>query len=194
MPVGPSAERVGEADWHPSGELLASARFGSRGGGPMTTLCATFQATAAKHPDLVALRTPADAVTVTWREYAERVRRIAAGLAALGVRRGDTVALMMVNRPEFHLVDTAVFHLGATPFSLYNTSSPEQIQFLVGNAGNRVVICEEQFLPSVLVGREGTEVEHVVCVDAAPEGTIGLAELETRAPEDFDFEATWRAV
>ncbi|MFI9388831.1 AMP-dependent synthetase/ligase [Kutzneria sp. NPDC052558] len=160
----------------------------------MTTLCATFQATAAKHPDLVALRTPADAVTVTWREYAERVQRIAAGLAALGVRRGDTVALMMVNRPEFHLVDTAVFHLGATPFSLYNTSSPEQIRFLVGNAGNRVVVCEEQFLPSVLAGREGSAIEHVVCVDAAPEGTIGLAELETREPEGFDFEATWRAV
>jgi long-chain acyl-CoA synthetase len=160
----------------------------------MTTLCATFQATAAKHPDLVALRTPADAVTVTWREYAERVRRIAAGLAALGVRRGDTVALMMVNRPEFHLVDTAVFHLGATPFSLYNTSTPEQIQFQVGNAGNRVVVCEEQFLPTVLASLDGTAVEHVVCVDAAPEGTIGLAELETRAPEGFDFEATWRAV
>lgn len=160
----------------------------------MSTLCAVFQATAARHPDLVALRTPADGVTVTWREYADRVRRIATGLAALGVRRGDTVALMMVNRPEFHLIDTAVFHLGATPFSLYNTSSPEQLQFLVGNAGNRVVICEEQFLPTVLAGRDGTAVEHVVCLDGAPGGTIGLAELEAMADADFDFEATWRAV
>ena len=160
----------------------------------MSTLCAAFQATAVKHPELVALRTPGDAVTVTWQEYSDRVRRIAAGLAALGVRRGDTVALMMLNRPEFHLVDTAVFHLGATPFSLYNTSSPEQVKFLVGNAANRVVVLEEQFLPTVLAGREGTAVEHVVCVDGAPAGTIGLDELESMSPDGFDFDATWRAV
>ena len=54
-----------------------------------------------------------DRIAITWREYAERVERIAAGLAALGVERGDAVALMLLNRPEFHLVDTAALHLGA---------------------------------------------------------------------------------
>ena len=51
-----------------------------------------------------------DESAFTWREYAGRVREIAAGLAGLGLRRGDTVALMMTNRPEFHLVDTAAGH------------------------------------------------------------------------------------
>ncbi len=42
---------------------------------------------------------------------------------------------MLTNRPEFHLVDTAAMHLGAVPFSIYNTSSPEQIAYLLADAG-----------------------------------------------------------
>ena len=103
------------------------------------TLCEAFQITAAERPDAVALRTPGDGVSITWKEYAERVPRIAAGLASLGVQRGDTIALMLVNRPEFNVADAGALHLGATAFSVYNTSTPEQVAFLFGNAGNRVV-------------------------------------------------------
>jgi long-subunit acyl-CoA synthetase (AMP-forming) len=86
------------------------------------TMCEAFQLTAAALPDQVALRTIHDGVSLTFAEYADRVRKLAAGLHALGVRRGDTVGFMLTNRPEFHLLDTAVMHLGATPFSIYNTS------------------------------------------------------------------------
>ena len=157
------------------------------------TLCDAFQATAAVEPAQVALRNADGSVEITWREYAERVRRLAAGLAALGVRRGDTVGLMMTNRPEFHLCDTAAFHLGATPFSVYNTSAPVQLAYLFENAGNRVVIVEEQFLERVRAASELPET--VVCVDAAPEGAIGLEELEAGGPPDLlDFETAWRSV
>ncbi|WP_414941859.1 AMP-dependent synthetase/ligase [Amycolatopsis sp. cmx-11-51] len=152
------------------------------------SLCHVFQRTIAEFGDVVALRTPDDAVSLTWRQFGERVRRLAAGLHALGVRRGDTVALMLTNRPEFHLVDVAAFHLGAIPFSIYNTSSAEQIEYLFANAGNRIVVCEERFLPRV------RKVDRVVCVDGAPEGVISLAELENTEPPEFDFDATWRAV
>jgi len=117
------------------------------------TLCEAFQITAAERPDDVALRTPGDAVSITWKEFASRVRRIAAGLASLGVRRGDTVALMLVNRPEFNVADAGAMHLGATAFSVYNTSTAEQVAFLFGNAGNRVVITEPQFLPVVFAAK-----------------------------------------
>ena len=159
-----------------------------------TTLCEAFQATAARDPEAVALRTPGDKVTITWREYASRVRQLAAGLAGLGVRPGDTVGIMLTNRPEFHLFDTAALHAGAIPFSIYNTSAPEQISYLFGNAGNRVVVCEEQFVPKLLSARDGTAVEHLVCVDGKPEGTMSVEELEAAADPDFDFEGTWRAV
>jgi long-subunit acyl-CoA synthetase (AMP-forming) len=157
-------------------------------------MCQAFQHTAAQRPGAVAIRTHDDALVVTWAEYARRVEALAAGLASLGVGRGDTVALMMTNRPEFHLVDTAAFHLGATPFSVYNTLTGEQIAHLFNNAGNRVVVCEQQFLDQVNTAAAHSHVQHVVCVDATPEGTLSLHELETAGSPDFDFRAAWQAV
>jgi long-chain acyl-CoA synthetase len=124
---------------------------------------------------------------------AERVRRIAGGLAALGVGRGDTVALMMTNRPEFNLVDTAAMHLGATPFSIYNTSAADQISYLFSNADNRIVVCERQFL-DVIRAAKAPLVEHVVVVDGEVEGTVPLADLEAASEVGFDFDRAWRAV
>jgi long-chain acyl-CoA synthetase len=159
------------------------------------TLCEAFQLTAAERPDQVALRTPGDEVSITFAEYAARIERIAGGLAALGVERGDTVALMLTNRPEFNLVDTAALHLGATPFSIYNTSAPEQIDYLFSNAENRIAVTERAFLPQVLAARERSErLEHVVLVDGDEEGATSLAELEGMGNSGFDFEASWKAV
>ena len=158
----------------------------------VSSLCEAFQRSAAIDPDGVALRTPGGAVEITWRDYAERVRRLAAGLAALGVRRGHTVALMMTNRPEFNLCDTAAMHLGATPFSVYNTLAAEQIAHLFTNAENRVVICEAP--NACRVAAAGGKVEHVVCLDGQPAGTLTLEDVESRGEAGFDFEAAWRAV
>ncbi len=99
-----------------------------------STMCEAFQITASERLDDVALRTIGDAVSITWEEYRDRVQRLAGGLHALGLGRGDTVAFMLSNRPEFHLLDTAAMHLGATPFSIYNTSSVEQIEYLLADA------------------------------------------------------------
>ena len=158
----------------------------------VSSLCEAFQRSAALNPDRVALRTPGGAVETTWREYAERVRKVAAGLAALGVERGQTVAMMMSNRPEFNICDTAAMHLGATPFSVYNTLAPEQIAYLFSNAENRVVICESTFADRV--ADAGGKVEHIVCVDGGSEGRLSLEQLEAMGEPGFDFDAAWRAV
>jgi long-subunit acyl-CoA synthetase (AMP-forming) len=160
----------------------------------ITTLCQAFQRSVREGGDTVALRTADGAQPLTWRELGERVRRIAGGLAELGVEKGEPVGMMLTNRPEFHLVDLAAMHLGAVGFSVYNTSSAEQVAYILGNAGNRVVVTEEQFLPKVLQAVEGTKVEYVVCVDATPEGTLSLEDVERDSAEGFDFDAAWRAV
>ena len=162
-----------------------------------TTLCESFQRLVARIPTATAVATPDGSVGYTWREYGERVRTAAAALAALGVRRGDTVALMLTNRPEFHIVDTAALHLGATPFSIYNTLAPEQIAHLFENAGNRVVVCEEQFAARLLAVRDGGAggaPEYVVCLDGAPDGTLSWHDALAGGDPGFDFEASWRAV
>ena len=162
-------------------------------GTPVSTLPQAFQQTQALLPDKLAIRTVGDEVVITWREYADRVRRIAAGLAALGVERGHTVGLMLRNRPEFHLFDTAVMHLGAIPFSIYTTSPPNQIQYLFTNAENTIVVTEKAFLPAVKAA--GDALAHVIVVDDDAEGCLSLDELESRgAATDFDFDSAWRAV
>ncbi|MEX3100926.1 long-chain fatty acid--CoA ligase [Streptomyces sp. ST1015] len=159
------------------------------------TLCDAFQRTAAVAPDTVALRTVGGTRTVTWRALAEEVRLLAAGLAALGVRRGDTVALMMTNRVEFFLVDLAAQHLGAVPFSVYNTLPAAQLAHVLRNSGSRVMVCERQYLP--VVRESGVAVEHLVLVDGdEAEGALSLETLRARgrANTSFDFDAAWRAV
>ncbi|QSE86550.1 AMP-dependent synthetase/ligase [Rhodococcus koreensis] len=160
-----------------------------------TTLCEAFQITAAARADQVALRTVDGGVSLTFAALSERVRRLAAGLAALGVRPGDTVAIMLTNRPEFHIVDLAAMHLGALPFSIYNTSAPNQIEYLFSDAGNRVVITERAFVDRLVAVRDGgTPLDTIVVVDGAPEGTLSLEDVEAQGDPDFDFDAAWSAV
>jgi long-subunit acyl-CoA synthetase (AMP-forming) len=155
------------------------------------TLAHAFRITAAERSEQIAIRTKQDAFTITWGELRERVDSLAGGLAKLGLRRGETVALMMGNRPEFHLCDLAVMTLGATPFSIYNTYTPDQIRHLVSDSGTRMVICEQQYLPRVLEARaQLPELEHVIVVDGEPpSGTLGLSQVEGTDPA-FDAEAS----
>ncbi|MFC8528922.1 AMP-dependent synthetase/ligase [Nocardia sp. NPDC057227] len=180
-------------------ELVETAAPGAAPGIAAATLPQAFQATAAERGDRPALVAYGEDRTLSWREYAAAVEEVAAGLAALGVRRGDTVAIMLSNSPEFHIIDMAALHLGATPFSVYLTSAPEQLAYLFDNAGNAVLVAEERFLD--VVARTGAPLlKHVVVTDADRPGTVAgaevlpLAELRGRRPPGFDFAATWRAV
>src|SRR3954451_1444116 len=154
-----------------------------------STMCGVLMATIAERGDQPALRTPDDSVAFTYAELGDRLIRVAAGLHELGVRKGDAVGLMLVNRPEFHVVDAAAMLLGAVPFSVYNTSPPEQVGFVMGDAGNRVVVCERRFEPGVRAarGHGASAVEHVVLVEE-------LDELVAAGDAGFDLDAAWRAV
>jgi long-chain acyl-CoA synthetase len=156
------------------------------------TMCEAFQRTASIDPGAVAIRTPGGTEALTWGEYAAQVRKVAAGLAGLGVRRGDTVSLMMANRIEFYPLEVGAQHLGATSFSVYNTLPAEQLTYLFDNAGTRVAICEEQYVDRIRAS--GAPIEHIVCIDGAPPGTISVGDLHAAAPQDFDFESAWRTV
>src|ERR1700741_5332592 len=125
------------------------------------TVAEAFRISAAEHGDRVAVRTRDDSVRWTWAERREGVEALAGGLARLGVPRGDTVALMISNRPEFHLADLAAMTLGATPFSIYLTSSPEQVAYVLRDAAPRAAIVESRF-SELVAGHVG----HVLDVDA----------------------------
>jgi long-chain acyl-CoA synthetase len=150
-----------------------------------STIAEAFQVTARTHPERCALRLKDDELSMSWAEYADKVRRTAAGLAGLGLGRGSSLAIMLTNRPEFHWFDAAALHLGATPFSVYNTYASEQIQYQVQDAGARILVTETAFLERA-GDLEG--IDHLIVVDRDGDA------VEDNAPEDFDFEAAWRAV
>ncbi len=157
--------------------MEASAAQSQASGGPAPELEAdslyeAFVATVERLGDAVALRSGESAQS--WNELAQQVGRIAGGLASLGVEKGDTVALMLANRPEFVACDLAAVALGAVPFSIYQTSSPEQIAYVVGDAEARVAVVEAGFLDAFEAARaELPELEHVIVLDG--EGGSGDA-------------------
>jgi long-subunit acyl-CoA synthetase (AMP-forming) len=82
--------------------------------------------------------------------------------------------------------------VGATPFSIYMTYAPGQIAYVVGDAGARIIITEQQFLDNVLKAREELpQLEHVIVVDGDPrDGAIGLDDAVAAADGSFDLEAS----
>jgi len=155
------------------------------------SLCAAFQATASAYADEPALLTPDGTVTMTFAELDRAAREAAAGLAALGVGRGDAVGLMLTNRAEFHVADLAAMHLGAIPFSIYHTNPAEQIVPLLDNSGARVVITEPAFREQILgaQAQRPEQLQHVLVV-----GEASFASLRTSGSPAFDFDAAWQQV
>jgi acyl-coenzyme A synthetase/AMP-(fatty) acid ligase len=149
------------------------------------TVCEAFQMTvraAADEP------VPAADFDSTWARSALRVERIAGGLAALGVKHGDGVALLLAARPERHLVAAAAMHLGAL------TLAPRAAEELVA-ADTRVVVCGPDSLEAVLdAQRAGAPVAEIVLAAGSDPRAIPLAELEASRPAGFEFATRWRAV
>ncbi len=159
-------------------------------GGPGTepevsNLFEAFQHTVGRLGDDVALKAESEGVEVTWNQLDARVRAIAGGLNSLEIERGESVAMLLGNRSEFIPCDLAIVSLGAVPFSIYQTSSPGQIAYVIGDSAARVVITETAYLPQVLEAKKDLPLlEHVVVIDGEG-GTTTLAALEAIEP-DFD--------
>jgi long-chain acyl-CoA synthetase len=172
---------------------VTTARRSARPAGlQASTVAEAFQMTARAHPDRCAIRTKGDEFSISWGDYAERVRSIASGLAGLGLGPGGTLGIMLTNRPEFHYFDAAALHLGATPFSIYNTYAPEQIQYQVQDAQARIVVTEKVFLDRINAV-EGAD--HIVVVDADNlDEALTIADVEAEGDPEFDFDAAWQAV
>ncbi|CAB4957027.1 unannotated protein [freshwater metagenome] len=156
------------------------------------TVATRFRDTVAKYPDRVALRswngdTPTD---ITWAEYALRACRVAAALADAGVTRGDRVVFLITNRPEFHIADVAALLVGATPISIYNSSSPEQIAYLASHSSATYAIVENaKFLERLLSVRDQIPTLKKVAVidtpETLPDGVLLWDDLMAHEPVEL---------
>jgi long-chain acyl-CoA synthetase len=162
------------------------------------TVAGSFLETVAVNGSRAALRwMDADGAwdTLTFDELAEKVAVATGGLRSLGVGPGDRVVLMMRNLPDFHWCDLAVLFLDATPVSIYNSSGPEQVEYLVGHCGAKVAVVEnEGFLSKLLAVRDQLPALETIVVlvapDELPEGVVRGDVITEAAPLDLTIEVT----
>lgn len=189
--------------------MTGTVQAGNRPADPVldahgVTVPSMFATTVARFPDAVAVRSGLDpgAGSLTWQQYREQVARAVTGLSHLGLSHGDRVVMMTTNRPEFHVADLAVAHLGGAAVSVYNSSAPEQIRYVVEHCGGRGLIVEERFLDRVLVAiRDVPTVGWLVVIGDASGGTVGgtvpsgaTAWTDVLAAEPADLDAVTTSV
>ena len=102
---------------------------------------------AAEEPDAVIMRRKADGAGGSWQDVSARgfrdeVLALAKGLIAAGIQPGERVALMSRTRYEWTLIDYAIWSAGAVTVPIYETSSAEQVEWIIGNSGGRAVFAE----------------------------------------------------
>ena len=156
-----------------------------------------FLATLAAQPDTTVLKwKTSDGSWDSWTmtELADQTARLTTAFKELGVARGDRVVLMLRNRAEFHPLDLAVLFCGATPVSIYNSSAPSQIEYLVNDCGAKVAVVEDSdFLERFLkVKGQLNTIEHIAVVDAGDDigdDVLRYADLVAHEPADLAAEA-----
>jgi long-chain acyl-CoA synthetase len=121
---------------------------------------------------------------VTWREYGDRVNTVAAALLAAGLQRGENVAVLGENRPEWLYCHLGIQTAGGATCGIYPTSAPEQIQYLLGHSEARWIFVEnEEQLDKVLAVAGETRLERIVVWDA--KGLWGFTDDRVVFFDDF---------
>ena len=150
-------------------------------------------------PDALSLKKDGVWLHIPGEAIIKRVRAVALGLSALGVKRGDRVALLSENRPDWSVVDLAILSLGAVNVPIYTTQAPEQVRYILEDSGARVLFVSGKKVfrharPGI-IPVEGIERIVFFDTDAATthEGALTLFELEqtgaaldVASPEVFD--------
>jgi long-chain acyl-CoA synthetase len=135
---------------------------------------------------------------VSSREFGRSVARTARTLHEWGIRRGDRVALLSENRPEWPMADIASLLLGAVTVPLYTTLTADQIAFLLSDSGARVIFLSSvQHLRKIVAILPRTKIEKVIVMDTvefagdlAPFSTqcVPMNRITTLGPETLDPE------
>jgi long-chain acyl-CoA synthetase len=112
--------------------------------GPDEALTDMLAANVAEHGDEVGLRVRRNGQwqDVTWKEFGAQVAGVAKGLVAAGVAPGDRVALQAKTRYEWTVLDYAIWTAGAAVVPIYETSSPDQVAWILSDSGATAVIVE----------------------------------------------------
>ncbi|HYU45407.1 MAG TPA: long-chain fatty acid--CoA ligase [Terriglobales bacterium] len=134
-------------------------------------------------------------VPISSTELYRDVVGMARAFESWGVRKGDRVAILSENRPEWTIADFAALALGAVTVPVYSTQTAEQTAFLLNDSGARVLVVSTQNqLEKVLAIQSQTPVQHIVVMDAVETAhAVHMQRLMLQGPADFDPEFDARA-
>jgi len=135
---------------------------------------------AADQPQQVALRRGTGAGTwqdVTASEFRDEVTALAKGLIAAGIAVGDRVGLMSRTRYEWTILDYAIWTAGAVTVPVYETSSADQVEWIMSNSGAKAIFVETAAHEAIVAGLRDrlSTLEHVWRIEAAPVSGPGAA-------------------
>ncbi len=154
------------------------------------TLVDVFERVALKHkrPDTLNYKSGGRWISISSDEMLQRAKLIAAGLHAIGVQRGDRVALLSESRVEWTLTDAGSIFAGVIDVPIYPTLTPPQVRYILNDSGACVLFLanREKYIELKDVLGECPEVKHVIFFDAEgitdAEG-LTLAQLEEKGRE-----------
>jgi long-chain acyl-CoA synthetase len=133
------------------------------------TVPTLFYSQAMKYGNRVALRRKEFGIwrDISWNEYLQNVKQIALGLIALGLKRGECVAVIGENRQEWLYADLGIQSAGGVTTGIYTTNSPDQCQYIVGHSESRFYFVEdEEQLDKALIFRKNTpKLEKIIVMD-----------------------------
>ena len=127
---------------------VASAKDNNPALAGATSISGLCLAAALKHgkPDALNQKVDDEWIHISAVTFVERVQSVALGLAALGIRPGDRIALLSENRPEWSIVDLAILSLGAINVPIYTTQAVDQIDFILKDSGARAIFISNRKL------------------------------------------------
>ena len=125
---------------------------------------------------------------LTAAQFVERVKNCTLGLASLGIRPGDRIALLSENRPEWSIVDLAILSLGAINVPIYTTQAVEQIEYILSDSGTKAIfISNRRLYKHAQPALAKRALEHLIFFDPEVaeivERGFSLAEMEQRGTE-----------
>lgn len=152
-------------------------------------------------PDILPAPAHDDWQTLTYRELGDIVRVMAAGFRDIGVSAGDRIGIFADTRLEWAQSDLAILSLGAVVTTVYPTSSPRQVRYLLNDAGATGIILENaELLSRVREVETDLDLEFIVCIDELPDteqdklDTYSLAEIYDRGRTDEGGESVTSSI
>lgn len=167
------------------------------------TLNRVFQDSVKKfaHSQALSCKVAGEYKALTYQEMSAKVRAFASGLLALGAKRGDRIALLSENRPEWAIADIGIMHIGAVNVAIFPTLPPGQIRYIVNDSGAKIILVSDecQLLKALEVKKELPDLQIITmdCPADAAKGIAAFDEVTSRGEaskfSDAEYNKLWQS-